>query len=277
MQKGSQRPIRKTGWAFPLPALRHLMRTNPAAILAFAGSLLLAVACLNGGLLFAEPVAQEHGEAHNLSHGHSGSEHDASGWEGSEEGIAYSERNHHLAGVFVLLVGVSEMASAGRLLSFHWAKLFLPGSLLTMGVFLLIWSDHEAWPIGALSITQTFLGNDHEIVQHKTYGLLALMVGSIEAGRRIGPLSHRGWLVPLPIFAIIGGFMLFGHSHGAHPAAAKIALHHAVMGTLAVSAGSCRLVSAWKDIFMGWPRTRWEMLWAGLIMFIGFQLLVYSE
>lgn len=252
------------------------MRPNPSAILALGLAFVLAAVCVDGGLSFAEPgvmhdLSQEHG------HGHHGSEGSATGWEGSKEGVAYSERNHHLAGVFVLLVGASEMVSAVRSLSFAWARLFLPGSLITMGAFLLIWSDHEAWPIGALSITQTFLGNDHEIVQHKMYGLLALLVGSIEVSRRVGSLSHRGWLVALPLFAIIGGFMLFGHSHGAHPAAAKIALHHAVMGILAVSAGSCRLVSAWKDIFMGWPRTRWEMLWAGLIVLIGFQLLFYSE
>lgn len=30
-------------------------------------------------------------------------------WEGSPEGKAYSEFNHHLAGLFVLLIGVSEL------------------------------------------------------------------------------------------------------------------------------------------------------------------------
>ena len=39
--------------------------------------------------------------------------------------------------------------------------------------------------------------------------------------------------------------MLFGHSHGFHPSAQKIAMHHAIMGTMAVTAGSTKLVSAW--------------------------------
>ena len=59
--------------------------------------------------------------------------------------------------------------------------------------------------------------------------------------------------------------------------AQKIAMHHAVMGTLAVSAGSSKLAYAWRGVLMGWSRSRWETIWAGLILLIGLQLLVYSE
>jgi len=104
-----------------------------------------------------------------------------------------------------------------------------------------------------------------------------LAVGFIELYRRLGRAIHVGWLAPLPLFAMIGGLMLFTHSHGAHPSAEKIALHHAVMGTLAVSAGSSRLASAWREVFMGWSRSRWETIWWGLILLIGLQLLFYSE
>ena len=167
-----------------------------------------------------------------------------------------SDLNHHLAGLFVLLIGFSEMAQALRSQSLGWARMLLPAALLATATFLLVWSDHEAWPIGPLSFAETFFGNDHEVLQHKIYGLLALSVGLIELYRRLDRVIHVGWLVPLPVFAMIGGLMLFGHSHGAHPAAQKIALHHAVMGTLAVSAGSSKLVSAWSHAFMGWTRSR---------------------
>ena len=39
--------------------------------------------------------------------------------------------------------------------------------------------------------------------------------------------------------------MLFGHSHGFHPSAQKIAMHHAIMGTMALTAGSSKLFSTW--------------------------------
>ena len=61
------------------------------------------------------------------------------------------------------------------------------------------------------------------------------------------------------------------------PQPQKIATHHAIMGTMAVTAGSSKLLSDW---FRSSSHTRspaWEWLWAGLIVLIGMQLLIYSE
>lgn len=282
MQRGSQGPIRHSGWAFPLSRpLEAAILGNPVAMWALYLVLVVAFLGLDGALLFAQHSEAGHEAAAGVSLGH-GHDHHAltlspDSWEGSKAGVAYSELNHHLAGFFVLLIGFSEMAQAMRGRSLGWARMLLPAALLCAATFLLVWSDHEAWPIGSLSFTETFFGNDHEIIQHKTYGLLALAVGLIELYRRLDRVTHVGWLAPLPLFAMIGGLMLFTHSHGAHPSAEKIAMHHAVMGTLAVSAGSSRLASAWREFFMGWSRTRWEKIWAGLILLIGLQLLFYSE
>jgi putative copper resistance protein D len=224
----------------------------------------------DAGVHHATPDAAEHGHLQARSD-------PASGWEGSAEGMAYSEFNHHLAGVLVLLIGLSELSYALRSPSFAWARLLLPGSLGVMGLFLLIWSDHQAWPIGSMGFVETFFGPDHEIVQHKTYGLMALAIGAIEILRRVGRMPHRWWAIPLPLFAIVGGLMLFGHSHGSHPAAHKIFLHHTIMGSLAVSAGSSKLAAGWLTHLTGNRGSRWEFLWAGLILLIGIQLLIYSE
>ncbi len=282
MKQGSQRPIRNTGWAFPLaPGLEVFLRSNPAGMWALCCSLVVLLLGLDSALLFAQHGESGHEAAAVGSSDHGHDHHALSlspdSWEGSKAGVAYSEFNHHLAGLFVLLIGFSEMAQALRSFSLGWARMLLPMALLGMAAFLLIWSDHQAWPIGPLSFAETFFGNDHEILQHKIYGFLALTVGLIELYRRLDRLTHVSWLVPLPLFAMIGGIMLFAHSHGAHPAAQKIAMHHAVMGTLAVSAGSSKLASAWRGVFMGWSRSRWETIWAGLILLIGLQLLFYSE
>lgn len=280
-RRAFSRPIRRSGWAFPLyPLFWRSRQLSRVSIWLRSLSCIAAIV-----FLCAVPLGAQHHESGPefsgetiLDHGHGHDSASASdGWEGSKEGVAYSEFNHHLAGFFVLLIGFSELVPALRVSAVSWARMLLPGALMLMGFFLLIWSDHQAWPIGPLSFAQTFSGGDPEILQHKLYGVLSLTVGLIEIFRRLDHVAHAGWMAPLPIFAILGGLMLFAHSHGAHPSAQKIALDHAIMGTLAISAGSSRLVSAWRDIFMGCSRTRWEMLWAGFILLIGLQLLFYSE
>jgi putative copper resistance protein D len=203
-------------------------------------------------------------------------EHQA-GWEGSVAGIAYSEFNHHLTGMLVLIIGLSEVRQALVMPYWAWTRFLLPGALLAAGSFLLVWSDHNAWPIGSLSFMQTFFGGDLEIIQHKSYGLLSVTVGIIELLRRFGQLGHAVWATPLPVFAIIGGLMLFGHSHGVHPSANRIAIDHAIMGTMAVTAGSSKLLSDWFRAPSHAQFSKWELFWAGLIMLIGIQLLIYSE
>jgi putative copper resistance protein D len=213
--------------------------------------------------------AGEHGHGHTVPN--------EPAWEGSAAGIAYSEFNHHLAGVFILLIGLSEVRQAMGWPALAWSRFLLPGALIVGGVFLLIWSDHDSWPIGSLTFVQTFFGDDPEVLQHKTYGILAFVVGTIELLRRLGWFAHAAWTVPLPLFAIVGGLMLFSHAHGDHPAAYKIALHHAIMGTMAITAGSTKLLSGWRGRQLVEERSYWELVWAGLVLVIGLQLLIYSE
>ena len=197
--------------------------------------------------------------------------------EGSVEGIAFSEFNHHGAGVLVMLMGLAELAQAGRLPPIGWVKVLLPVSRLFTGHFRLIWSDHEAWPIGSFSVVQTYFGSDHQILQHKAFGVLLLAVGIVELLRRFGRLGHIVWTVPLPILATIAGVMVFGHSHGTHPSAQKIAIHHTIMGTMALAARSSKLLSGSWYSASGAPRVIWEWIWGGLVFALGIQLFWYSE
>ena len=254
-------PIRQTGWAFFLTATLLLSAGIPG---------------------FTQPV----GPPHEVLHGHDfahdrGAPHDpAAGpqWEGSPEGIHYSEFNHRLAGIFILLIGLTELWGTLEIGLLVWSRFLLPLAMLGAGGHLLIWSDHEAWPVGSLSFTQTFFGGDWEIMQHKTYALFLLSVGAIEGLRWSGRLTQKLWSVPLPLFAVIGGLMLFLHSHGAHPSAHKIALDHAIMGTMAITGGFCKLVPVRTTTNAGTARpSRWDLVWAASVLLIGLQLLFYSE
>lgn len=197
-------------------------------------------------------------------------------WEGSPEGKAYSNFNHHLAGVFIILIGLSEIRYGVTAAVLAWTRLLLPVFMVSVGVFLLIWSDHEGWPFGS-TFVQAFFTGEWETIQHKWFGTLALVIGLIEWLRRAGQLMGRWWKFPLPAFAIIGGLSLFLHSHGENPLAHKIALHHAIMGIMAVTAGSSKFLSDWKGALVTGGASRWELAWAALVLLIGIQLLIYSE
>jgi len=263
--------------------MRTRLRTAHSLVTTVAGLSLLALwlsgatpepgAEMSGGAPGAAASAEAHHHAHGVA---------AGGWEGSAEGKAYSEFNHHLAGALVVLIGLTEVRSALALPVLAWSRFLLPAAMLAAGGFLLIWSDHEAWPIGSMSLVQTLTSGDTEILQHKLYAVLLLTVGTIELLRHLGRVRHGLWRAPLPVFAIVGGLLLFLHSHGAHPAAHKIAVHHAIMGTMAISAGACKLIPGWGGgrPAPGGPSSvgsRWDLAWAALICLIGVDLLLYSE
>ncbi len=250
--------------------------------------------------LLSHSAESSHGKGGHGSVADTTSAHQAHGsagagqWEGSPEGKAYSEFNHHIAGFFVLLIGLSELRQSLVPLQLLWSRFLLPIAMLGAGLFLMIWSDHAAWPIGPLSLLETLSGNHGEMTQHKIFGVLLLGVGTVELIRRTGE-SNDTWLkVSLPALAIVGGLMLFMHTHGPHPAAHTIVIHHAIMGALAITAGICKLLAdrtgsqAAIPAYVGMPTGgtgifsasacfRWSLAWSSLILVIGLQLLVYSE
>ena len=199
-------------------------------------------------------------------------------WEGSAQGVAYSEFNHRFAGLFVLLFGLAELGHALRyqLLPF-WTRLVLPSALGVIGAYLLIWSDHEAWPIGSLSFVQTFFGQDQEILQHKFYGVFGATAAVSETLRRIGWAQHPAWAAPLVFLGLVGALLLFFHSHGNHPANHTIELHHALLGSLGVGAAISNAMISWTSGASYHLAKRWEVAWAGFVIVMGIQLLLYFE
>ena len=286
MDKMGARPIRGAGWAFRLYRVccLSILHTWQREIW-WVCLVLCLVLLLAAGTMYVSLQVVSASEYYTSVHDHHSRGSSAPTWEGSPQGIAYSEFNHHLAGAFLLLIGLTEFKQIWGLPFLLWTRLFLPVGLLGAGVFLLIWSDHDAWPIGSLTFTQTFMGHDSEILQHKAFGVLSLGVGITELLRRLGRIEGRRWTVPLPLFAALGGLMLFGHMHGAHPSAHKIQIHHTVMGLLAVMAGSSKLVSGWLrgSRSTNPPQNetttvpRWDVAWSVLIVAMAIQLLIYSE
>lgn len=203
--------------------------------------------------------------------------HTDGGWEGSAQGVAYSEFNHRFAGLCDVLFGLAELGLALRYPWPIWTRLILPGALGVVAIFLMVWSDHDAWPIGSLSFTETFFGQDIEIIQHKFFGVLAAGIALSETFRRISWVRHPAWAAPLIVFTMIGGLLLMVHSHGDHPASARIQLHHTLLGMVGVAAAFSKAMASWMPGGSSHLMKRWEVAWAGSVILFGLLLLVYSE
>ena len=121
-----------------------------------------------------------------------------------------SELNHHIAGGFLLAIGLCIIGSE-RYKSLAWLRWLPPILFIAAGLFLAAWSDNEIWPRGDL--TWSWLYYDAEARQHKLYALLLVALGLVEcfqASRR----HRRPWLnVVFPILGVVGGVSLFFHHH----------------------------------------------------------------
>lgn len=184
--------------------------------------------------------------------------------------IAWSEYNHHWAGVVVLLVGLAALLdSTARVpLARHWPLLFLG-----LFAFLLIRSDPEAWPLGEIGLLDSM--RDPEVVQHKLAAFLVLIFALAEWGVRLGRVGGRFRYV-FPLAMLAGGGLLLAHTHAISNIkdAQLIELSHLPLAVAAVLGGCGRLVELRGPAALA-RHGRW--LWPVCLIVIGALLLTYRE
>jgi hypothetical protein len=125
-----------------------------------------------------------------------------------------SEFNHHLAGFLVVLAGIFilfEDRLRNRFPSFRYAW---PMCFLVAGILLFIFSDTELWPFGYKNWWVGVTGN-LEVLQHKSFALILLVLGVIEYRRAKGTLQAAWSAWAFPVLAFVGSFLLLFHSHDA--------------------------------------------------------------
>ncbi|HXG19491.1 MAG TPA: hypothetical protein VNN62_10525 [Methylomirabilota bacterium] len=188
-----------------------------------------------------------------------------------EEDKAYSELNHHVAGVFVLFTGGLALLAATQGQRFAWARYGWPGLFFLLGMFLMVRHDPESWPWGPLTFWESV--TDAQVLQHMLFTLIVLAIGVIEWLRCRGTLTHPAWGWIFPSLAISAAVMLFLHKHGEGPVADKIYRHHSIM---AVSGILAMVAKVFDDSRIVNSRTL-GYIWTILIMFVGLMLLLYTE
>lgn len=197
--------------------------------------------------------------------------------EESPEGTDFSEFHHHVAGFFIVVFGLAELGNALQYPLPLWTRFILPGALSVIGVLVLFGNDHGAWPIHSFDLVDTLWSQDRELIEHKLYGVLALVIAFFEALRRSG----RGWqslsAAPLVMLTLAGSLWLFVHSHGEHPELAKIQFQHSLLGIVGTGAALSKGFASWLPSASPYVTKRWEIAWAGSEILFGVLLLVYSQ
>jgi putative copper resistance protein D len=186
------------------------------------------------------------------------------------EDIAWSEYNHHWAGVAVLVIGlVALLEHLGVRPARHWPLLFLG-----LAAFLLVRSDPEVWPLGTEGLLESL--RDPEVVQHRMFVLVIVVFGIFEWRVRTGGLgaTRAAWVFPL--LTAVGGGLLLTHQHAISNFKDQLLIEysHAPLAVFGVAAAWAR----WLEIRLDGPAARKAgFVWPLCFMMVGLILLDYRE
>ena len=184
---------------------------------------------------------------------------------------AWSEFNHHVSGLFVLLMGslallhVTGFARWAR----HW-----PLVLLGLAAFMMVRNDPGAWPLGPQGFWASMTAPT--VLQHRAFVLLVVLFGVFEWMVRTHRLRAPGWPLVFPVLCAVGGGLLLTHSHASLNLKSEFLLEvtHAPLGVLGIVVGWAR----WLELRLAAPDDRMPgRVWATGMAMVGVLLLLYRE
>jgi putative copper resistance protein D len=185
--------------------------------------------------------------------------------------IAWSEYNHHWAGLMVLAIGLLALCSqTGRAAwARHWPLVFL-----ALAAFMFLRSDPENWPIGPNGFWESFAVPD--VLQHRAYVALIVAFGLFEWMVRMGRVSSARTALVFPLICALGGALLLTHTHSLGNVIEELLaeMSHVPLALLGAVAGWSR----WAELRLPPPERRipaW--IWPSCFMLIGLLLLDYRE
>lgn len=185
---------------------------------------------------------------------------------------AWSEYNHHWAGLVVLVAAL--LAFLSRFPALRWAR-FWPLSFAGLAVFILLRADPENWPLGPRPFWASFSAPD--VLEHRAAALLILLFAVFECAVQAGKLRAR-WATQLfPLMCIIGAAVLFTHDHAVENVKEELfaELSHTPIALMGVTAGWGR----WLELRLPRGRTAKAAgyLWPVCLAIAGLILLNYRE
>ena len=190
-----------------------------------------------------------------------------------------SEFNHHLAGFFVLLAGIFILFEEPFMRRWPAVRYALPVCFLLSDFFVFIFSDTELWPFGPKNWQVGVFGN-LEVLQHKTFAVILLILGTIEWSRARGRLkaAWSAWVFPGLAFA--GSVLLLFHVHnaGMHGAHAMTTMERIQMQHFSYAAAGVGIAVS-KGLSDTQLRARrvFRTLWPFCMIALGVLLMLYVE
>jgi copper resistance protein D len=185
--------------------------------------------------------------------------------------IAWSEYNHHWAGLIVLIAGL--LAVLARSGAGGWARHW-PLTFLGLAVFLFVAADPENWPLGPRSFWQSFAVA--EVLEHRVFVLLIVAFAGFEWSVQTGRITSPPARLVFPSVCAAGGALLLTHSHSLGNAKEELLaeLSHILVAIFGVTAGWAR----WLELRLP-PGQRRIPAWIWPVCFslIGIVLLNYRE
>src|SRR6266568_1294999 len=186
---------------------------------------------------------------------------------------AWSEYNHHWAGIVVLTIGaLAVLAQVARL---SWAQNW-PLIFLGLALFLFLRSDPEVWPLGPNGFWVTFA--DPEVLLHRIFVLVVIGLAVFEWRVQTGRVASGRARLIFPVLVAVSGALLLTHSHSLGNLKEEVLaeLSHIPLAILAVTAGWSR----WLELRLpseNQTRNVMGRLWPLCIALIGVVLLNYRE
>ena len=154
--------------------------------------------------------------------------------------IAWSEYNHHWAGIVVLVAGSLALLSQFRQISrLGWAK-YWPLAFLGLAVFILLRADPEAWPLGPRPFWGTFSAPD--TLEHRLSALLIALFAVFECAVQAGKLRSQWAALFFPGVCALGAAVLLTHGHESGSARDEVLANvsHIMIALLGATAGWAR-------------------------------------
>ena len=184
---------------------------------------------------------------------------------------AWSEFNHHVAGILVLTMGLLAVLHATTRVRWarHWPLVFLG-----LAVFMIFRNDPGSWPLGPEGFWEGMLVAT--VLQHRIFVLLVIAFGIFEWMVRTGRMPSRRAALVFPLLCAVGGALLLTHSHASQNLKDEFLLEvtHAPLGVMAMLVGWTR----WLELRLPTERQRVPgSVWAIGLALIGVLLIIYRE